>query len=236
MADSKYSNETYFLIDHMPAGHWKVSLDPGSVPVTTIQQAASLPAVNAHAHLVRVPHGRFVLHYKLHPLAGQQVSFVERDAHGDIYTIGRARQASGSITFTPAATLTGLKRTIIAEVTQDGHPREDDTLLRYTAPKPAPLPAPRGLRAGRSAGGLRVSWKRVPGAEAYAVTVTLRDRSTRFVQVRGAYAKLDAFPAGIGATVEVRAVRRSNLQRFGVVARTAVAPGKVGRVVRVAPD
>jgi hypothetical protein len=235
VADDSDSKETYFVIDHMAPGQWKMSLDPGSVPIIGIQQGASLPSPDVHASLLRARHGKFVLRYRLHPLAGQRVAFIERDARGNIYTIGAARGKSGSLSFTPTALL-GLKRTIMAEVTQNGHPREDDTLLHYRAPTPAPLPAPAGLRAKRAAGTLRARWKRVTGAEAYAVTVELSDHSMRFVQVKATSATVTDFPAGIGATVDVKAIRKSTTQRYGLVAHTTVKANKRLRIVRVAPE
>jgi PKD repeat protein len=235
VADSAKTQETYFLIDHMTPGRWSVSPDPGSVPVTAIQQGASLPSPDVHAHLSRGRHGVFALHYSLHPLAGQQVTFIERDQRGNVFTIGRARSRAGTLSFTPTALL-GLKRTIVAQVTQDGHPREDDTLLRYRAPTPAPLPAPRGLRAARAGAGLRVSWRRVAGAEAYAVTVKLADHTTRFAQAAKGASTFAPFPSGTAATVQVRAIRRSATRRLGLAAVTKLAAGKRARTVKVAPS
>jgi PKD repeat protein len=235
VADSAKTQETYFLIDHMTPGRWSVSPDPGSVPVTAIQQGASLPSPDVHAHLSRGRHDVFALHYSLHPLAGQEVTFIERDQRGNVFTIGRARSRAGTLSFTPTALL-GLKRTIVGEVTQDGHPREDDTLLHYRAPTPAPLPAPRGLRAARAGGGLRVSWRRVAGAEAYAVTVKLADHTTRFAQAAKGSSTFAAFPSGTAATVQVRALRRSATRRLGLAAVTKLAAGKRARMVKVAPS
>jgi hypothetical protein len=235
VADSAKTQETYFLIDHMTPGSWRVSPDPGSVAVTAIQQGASLPSPDVHAHLTRGRHAVFALHYSLHPLAGQKVTFIERDQRGNVFTIGRARGGDGTLSFTPTALL-GLKRTIVAEVTEDGHPREDDTLLRYRAPTPAPLPAPRALHAARARGGLRVSWRRVAGAQAYSVTVKLADHTTRFAHATKSSATFAAFPSGIGATVQVSAIRRSAMRRLGLAAVTKVAAGKRLRMVRVAPS
>jgi hypothetical protein len=235
VADGVHSDETYFVIDHMAPGRWSIDPDPGSVAVTTIQQGASLPAPDVRAHLSRGRKGAFALHYSLHPLAGQRVSFIERDQRGNVYTIGTARGKAGAISFTPSALL-GAKRTIVAQVTQDGHPREDDTLLRYRAPAPAPLPPPRGLHARRAGGGLRVSWRRVAAAEAYAVTIRLADHTTRFAQVTASAATVAAFPAGTAATVQVRAIRRAATRRLGHAATTRVAAGKRARIVKVAPD
>lgn len=235
VADGADSKETYFLIDHMAPGRWEMRLDPGSVPITTIQQGASLPSPDVRAHLSRARNRTLVLHYSLHPLAGQRVTFIERDRRGNGYTIGVAGGRAGRLRFTPSPLL-GLERSIVAEVTQDGRPREDDTLLHYRAPAPAPLPAPRGVRARRSGGSLRASWRRVPGAVAYAVTVKLRDHTTRFLQVKGHSATLRAFPSGTGAIVQVRAIRRSPTRRLGLPADASVAAGKRERLVKVTPD
>jgi hypothetical protein len=235
VADGVHTDETYFLIDHMAPGRWSIAPDPGSVAVTGIQQGSSLPSPDVRAHLGRGHHGTFALRYSLHPLAGQRVTFIERDQRGNVYTIGGAHGKAGTITFTPTALL-GLKRTIVAEVTQDGHPREDDTLLHYRAPAPAPLPAPRGLHAARAGGGLRVSWRPVAGAEGYAVTVKLADHTTRFARVARGPATIPTMPAGTAATVQVRAIRRAATKRLGLTATTKVAAGKREKTVKVAPD
>jgi hypothetical protein len=235
VADGAHTDETYFLIDHMTPGRWVVSLDPRSVPVTTIQQGASLPAPDVRAHLGRGRKHAFLLRYSLHPLAGQRVTFIERDRRGNVYTIGVAHGKAGAISFTPSALL-GLRRTIVAEVTQDGRPREDDRLLHYRAPAPAPLPAPRGLRAARARGALHVSWRPVAGADAYAVTVKLADHTTRFAEVARKAATLPALPSGTRATVQVRAIRRAITRRLGLAANTTIAAGKRAHLVKVTPD
>ncbi|HWE59133.1 MAG TPA: hypothetical protein VG228_05510, partial [Solirubrobacteraceae bacterium] len=205
------------------------------VPVTTIQQGASLPAPDVRAHLGRGRKHAFLLRYSLHPLAGQRVTFIERDRRGNVYTIGVAHGKAGAISFTPSALL-GLRRTIVAEVTQDGRPREDDRLLHYRAPAPAPLPAPRGLRAARARGALHVSWRPVAGADAYAVTVKLADHTTRFAEVARKAATLPALPSGTRATVQVRAIRRAITRRLGLAANTTIAAGKRAHLVKVTPD
>jgi hypothetical protein len=233
-ADATGSHETYFLLDHAPPGRWQVTTDAGSVAVTSIQQAAGVPSPDVRARVTRRAGGRLALTYRLHPLAGQQVTFVEHDTRGRIHTIGSARGSSGHLTFASTPLLSA-QRTVVAEVSQDGHPREDDVVDKYRAPPLTPLPAPARLRVARRGNRLVLTWRPVTGAHAYAVTANLRDRSRRFTQVKKTSAVIAAFPAGTGATIQVRALRLTAGNRLGRAASVTLAAGRRARRVKVQP-
>jgi hypothetical protein len=234
LADDQYTHETYFFLDHAPAGAWTITPDAGSAPITGIQQAAGLPSPDVHASVHRLRQGQLQLRYHLHKLVGQQVTFVERDSQQRMHTIATARGAGGTVDFTPSPLLAG-KRTIIAEVTQDRNPREDDVVARYTAPPPAPLPAPARLGARRTASMLRIRWDKVAGADGYAVTVKLRDGTLRFASVKRPGATFAQYPAGTGATIDVRALAPGLRPHPGRPARVSIASTPRAYRVKVKP-
>ena len=138
------------------------------------------------------------------------------------------------MTFTPSPLL-GARRTILAEVSQNGSPREDDKVARYTVAAPPPLPPATALKARRTGSLLRIQWHRIAGAYSYAVTVALSGGSRRFVQVTHPDAVIPAFPTGTGATVTVRGLAHSLRVRLGRPASVKVATTKRTRAVRVKP-
>lgn len=234
VVDDTNTQETYFLLDHMTPGRWTVTTNAGSAPVTAIQQAAGLPDPDVHAHVRRERSGKLALSYRLHLLAGQQVTFIEQAGRGETHTIGMAHGAHGQLTFAPAPTMR-LKRTIVAEVTQDGHPREDDIVSHYTAPSPKPLPSPRNVHATRTATKLAIRWRKVPTASGYSITVRLADGTRRYELTKQTTTILSPYPTGTGATVTVRALRPGRYGRVGHAANVTVRAGHRERRITVTP-
>jgi hypothetical protein len=172
IADGAKTMETYFFIDHPEAGRWQITSNAGSVPVSAVQQSATLPSPDLHAHVSRVAHGRERVRYSLRAAPGQQVTLVdERKGHG-FRVLGRAHGAHGAIVFSPSGAL-GREHEIVAWVSQEGRPREDLTLARYGAAAPGPLSAPRGLSATRHGDTVTLHWHAVIGAKAYALAIGL---------------------------------------------------------------
>ncbi|MGA7812653.1 hypothetical protein, partial [Caballeronia sp.] len=131
IADGSKTMETYFFINHPAPGKWTIVSNPGSAPVTGVDQAAGLPSPNLRAKLSSAGRGKERLHYSLRKIPGQQVSFVDAHKGHGFRVLGQAHGSRGTITFSPSSDL-GRQHEIVAWVTQDGHPREDVTLLRYT--------------------------------------------------------------------------------------------------------
>jgi hypothetical protein len=172
IADGSKTMETYFFINHPAPGKWTIASDPGSVPVAGVDQAAALPSPSLHAKLSRAGKGKERLRYSLRKIPGQQVSFVDAHKGHGFRVLGQARGSKGTIIFSPSNDL-GRQHEIIAWVTQDGHPREDVTLVHYTTPPPGALHAPRGLQATRQGRAVTVRWHGVAGAVGYTLTVRL---------------------------------------------------------------
>jgi hypothetical protein len=233
-ADDTYTHETYFFLHNARPGAWTITPDAGSPAITGVQQAAGLPSPDVHATLAHRPAGRLQLRYHLHSLAGQRVTFVERDSQQRTHTIATARSGAGSLTFTPSPFLAE-RRTILAEVTQDGQPREDDAVAHYRVPPRPPLSAPRHLAARRAGGVLRIHWSHVTGANGYSVNVTLAHGSRRFVQVTGPAATMPQFPSGADATISVRALVRGVHTRPGRPAIVKLPSTKLARRITVKP-
>src|SRR5439155_14591667 len=155
------THTTYVLVAHPPAGAWTITPQPGSAPITDVQQADPLPAPNVRASVTGKGAKRR-LAWKLTAIKGQKVTFVERS--GSVARVlGRTTGAAGSMNFAPADGPGGTRR-IEAIVEQDGFVREVDKVARFVAPKPRRLAAPRRARLTLSRSRLTVRWSTVPGA------------------------------------------------------------------------
>jgi hypothetical protein len=239
IADARKTMTTYFFIDHPAPGNWTITSNPGSAPVTGVDQAAALPSPNLHAKLSRAGHGRERLRYSLRKIPGQQVTFVDaRKGHG-FRVLGQARGTHGAISFSPSGDL-GRRHEIIAWVTQNGHPREDVTLLHYTAPPPPALAAPRGLRATRHGATVGVRWHAIAGAAGYTLSVHLSNGVQRHyaLGIRGAGKNRRltlAIPSYLGAHVSIAAQAPGRGHRAGRRATVNLRAGPRPRGAAIKP-
>jgi len=172
---------TFVMLPRTAAGRWRVAPAAGSSPIASIRTGDGLaePRVSAR---VRGRGRRRTLAWSAVPQPGHTVTFVERGPQ-TYRVLGRARGRSGTIAFTPGDGPAG-RRVIEAIVENDGIPRKTLTVARYVAPRPAGPGRPRGLRVRRTRTGLRVSWRRVPGAAKYAVSVQTGDGRRRVFSTR----------------------------------------------------
>lgn len=158
---------TYVVVNDPKPGTWRVaSLDPAQA-LTRVVSARGLakPKVSAK---VSGRGARRVLAYRVQPIPGQRVTFVERAAGGVGHVLGRARGWRGRITFQP--TLVRARRhAIVAEIVQNGMPRTQLTVAHFTATPPV-LRKPKA-KATRTRGSLTLTWRRVTGAQHYLVEV-----------------------------------------------------------------
>jgi len=128
-----------------------------------VRTASGRPPVAASA-VVRGRGGRRELRWRLRPQPGQKVTFVERGRSGErvLVTTNRRR---GALRFRPG---TG-RRTIEALVTQDGLPRAQRVLARFTGPLAKLRRVARLRLRGRT-----VLWAGQPAAARYAVALRPR--------------------------------------------------------------
>jgi hypothetical protein len=239
IADGAKTMETYFFLNHPAPGKWQIVSNSGSVPVTGVQQAAALPSPDLHAKLRGAARGRERLRYSLRTIPGQQVTFVDaRKGHG-FRVLGQARGSRGALTFTPSSDL-GRAHEIIAWVTQDGHPREDVTLLHYTAPPPPPLPAPRGLKVKRHGTTVAVGWQAIGGAVGYTLTVHLSNGVQQHyaLGIRGSEESRRltlSIPSYLGASVSISGQAAGKGHRAGRRATVKLRAGPRPRGVAIKP-
>ena len=230
------TKETYFFINHPEPGTWKVTLQPGSAPITSIQQAASLPSPAIRGRVATAGRGRERLRYRLNAIAGQQVEFAEKQANGNFRVIGSAHGKSGSLLFSPSPDL-GRTRSIEAMVTQDGRPREDAVIAHFKLPPASLLPAPKQLRLVRRGGALLISFRPVRGAAGYGLAVILGDGRSLYLKLPAGRhgARVAAVPANLGARVMVGAIMTGPRLHHGRVAKARLKPGAQPRRTVVVP-
>jgi hypothetical protein len=209
------ANVTQFAIGKPSAGRWRVLVEEGSAPVTSIASANGLDKPEIDAKVVGRGHRR-ALRYRIKPVAGQKVTFMERGPSAG-RRIGVATKAGGRIRFTPAPG-SAEKRRIVALVTQDGQERGEYEVARYRAPGQQRPARPRALRVTRRGSTLRLAWKAARPADSQRATVRLSDGRRLMFRTRGSRLVVRGVPRRVRGTVEVRGVLDT-----GVLGRPAIA-------------
>ncbi|MGA7703886.1 MAG: hypothetical protein WB998_03210 [Solirubrobacteraceae bacterium] len=239
IADGRKTMETYFFINHPSPGKWTIESDPGSAPVRGVDQAAGLPSPDLHAKLSRFGGGKERLRYSLRKSPGQRVTFVDAHKGHGFRVLGQAHGSKGAIVFSPSSDL-GRRHEIVAWVTQDGHPREDLTLVHYTAPAPGPLPAPKGLKATRHDRTVTIRWKAVTGAAGYTLSVRLSNGVQQHyaLGIRGEDRRRSltlSLPSYLGAELSIAAQAPGRGHRAGRRADLRLGKGPKPRGVSIRP-
>ncbi len=150
MSDEDH-NAVSVLVASPKAGDWKVETLPGSVPLAGIDVADPRPATQLKAKIVR----RGVLKYDYTPVNGEQVVFTERGLH-TARALGTARAGKHTLRFTPGAGGSGV-RNIVAQVTQDGLPRDNVKVASFVAAADR-LPARPHVKITRKGAFARIRW------------------------------------------------------------------------------
>ena len=197
-------NTTYVIVRSPAAGTWSVKPVAGSPGITAVHFATSLPPVGVKASVTGSGlHRR--LSYAVRRIPGQVVRFVERGPNS-LALIGTVADGGrGVIRFHSGAGPAG-RREVVALVQENSHPRAQMVVAAYTAPAPARLTRPSGLRAVRRHGSLTFSWRRVAGAGAYAIVIRTSDhRSFVMTLARRSFMVL-AVAARTTARITVRAL------------------------------
>jgi hypothetical protein len=210
--------ETLIALRRPAAGRWTVIADAGSTPILGVASAAGLPPLNVSARVT----GRGVrrtLHYALTGANGRRVTFSERGGHAG-RLLGAAHGASGSISFTPGAGPSELRR-IVAIVEDHGAPAHSIVVARFRSPAPARLARPARLSVLRRGAAVKLTWRPVRGAVRYAITISGGGR--RFLVVtRRPSARIRLTLASPRTTISVAALAADGAR--GPVSRVLV-PG-----------
>ncbi|HWF54859.1 MAG TPA: PKD domain-containing protein [Solirubrobacteraceae bacterium] len=182
-------DSTSVLLLHPAHGHWTVTGTPSSVPITTIQTAATQPPAVALGAVRPVGGGRYGLHYAFALAPGETMRLYLRGPHNTEQSLGPARgrpctqngRAPGrgggrlcqNLSFTPLAGPAGV-RTVVGLLTRDGMPISTLTIATFKLGKTV-LPRGPKVKLAIRRGGLAISWSRVRGAKSYVVGVVLGD-------------------------------------------------------------
>jgi hypothetical protein len=183
------NDTTYVLIERPRHGTWQIRPTDASAPITEVAVADGLPPVSISARVMGHG-GRRALSYRVRPLAGQTVRFVER-ARSLEHLIGTAHGRTGVLRFAPGSGPAG-SRQIVAMVDYDRLPRTRVVVARYVAPPPARPGRPGRISVVRHGASLAVRWRPAAGPlRAYNVLLrtpggrrTLRQTRARHRAVR----------------------------------------------------
>jgi len=171
------ASETAVILPNPPGGLWTAQLAPGSAQIISVDAAPILPPPAVKAH-VTGRGSRRVLHYEVVREPGQTVRISEQ-ATGENHVLGTLGASSherlqrGTIRYTVGEASSRARR-IVADVYQNGVPRQELLLARYNAANPT-VGAVRGLRVRHSGSRAVIAWR--PGAldRRYYVRVTYGD-------------------------------------------------------------
>jgi hypothetical protein len=218
--------QAFVVINRPRPGRWSVT-QLGGAPIADID--TSLPVRRPRVR-GRVAGGgaRRTLRYRVRGISGQRIVFLER-AQGVAHRIGVARKKSGRIRFRPARR-GGSRRTIVAQVSQDGMPRANVRVDRFKAPTVGRRPGSVRISAGRSGRASVVRWTKACRAARYYVTVRYRGRAMR----RGFFAHRRSLRLGQlrrGARVRVTVQAASFSRWLGRPATRTFRVGRAGRLM-----
>jgi TolB protein len=213
-------NTTYVIVRKPKAGSWRVdSADPAN-PVAKVSFAEGLDEATVKGR-VATGKKKFRLSYSLRAIPGQKVTLFEQGE--GIYTkLGTARGDHGTLSFKPTIAA-DRRRTIEAEVSQDGLPRALITVAKFKAPKLPKLKAPK-LEAKRKKTSLTLSWPRVAGASSYLVEV--RAGSEILYRVLSPKHRLRFSDTPKKGTLKATVQAISKIQPPGPTAKLAIRAGR----------
>jgi len=220
---------------HPRAGRYRIVLNPGSPPVTRLDQLDGIrPRINAHV-TGSGTHRRLVYSFARRP--GQDVEFFE--ISGQVHrSLGTTNGGHGSLPFTASAGHD--RRKIVAEVYGDGVPSLRTTVSSYQAPSLVRLGRVAHLRVSHSRDRALVAFAPVRGASRYRVCMDLSDGTRQVINTRARHATFAPIFVDSGGTITVQAVGDGLHTRSGASVRRRLSPlfgpGKVmrrhGRPVR----
>jgi hypothetical protein len=225
-------NRTVIVVGDPAAGTWTAEPADGSPRVVRVRQAPVLPKPKV-AGRVTGRGKRRTLSYNVTPVTGQVVHIFEMVKGGQQLLKTVNTGGSGKVRFT-VAEASGTHRQIVAEVTQDHHPRANIVLARFVAPSPR-VGKVRGLRVRRRGRTAVVTWHRTYLARSYVVSVRYGDGRNMPLRVnKGAH---KVVVPGLGRRVGVRVTVRgvSAAGRLGPRAQATLGNLHVGYVRHLPP-
>jgi uncharacterized delta-60 repeat protein len=193
------TDATYVVLAMPKAGHWLIT-PQGTSTISSISTAGVLPPPRVTAHVAGKDLKR-VLDYKLTPITGQSVRFLET-AKNFSHVLGTVTKDNGSVRFTPAPGPSG-RRTIVAQVMQGISIRRELKVASYVVPASLLKPqAPTHLTAHRHGSKLLLSWHERGSAAFYLVQSRASGGQTTVTKAKGTSASVRLVPV-YGATVTV---------------------------------
>ena len=214
-------DRTVFLIGQPAAGVWTIEPAEDSVRVVKVTRAHVLAKPKVKVRLRRAGAAR-ILTWSVKRQSGQVVRFVEQGVRGGQPIATVKVGGRGSKRFIPAdAAKRG--RAIVAQVEQDGLPRDNIVVARFSAPSPK-VGTARGLRVKRRGAKALVSWRPAFLAVRYDVVVARSDGSRAVVS-----------PAKGKRTVSVRLGKRQSLRVKVIGISTTGKRGRPARAKLAAP-
>jgi len=220
LTDEARSRTVLFLRGE--SGRYTVEPAEGSPRIVDMRRSEILPEPKVTAKVSGRGPAR-VLRYAVARLPGQEVRFVEHSTGGQRVILTVKGGGTGRKAFTTSEGK-GTRRTVVAEVVQDGLARDNLTVARFVAPAPA-AGTPRGVRIRRSGSRATVTWRGTPYAKAYEVTVST-GRGRTFVLAPAGKRRSVRFTGlakGEGATAKVVAITPAGRRGKGATARLSGA-------------
>jgi hypothetical protein len=227
-ARSDDERRSFFIVAKPAAGRWTIEPGDGSTAIVRVQRAEVLakPKISVR---VRGKGPRRVMSWKIARQAGQVVRFVEQ-ADGGAQTLFGVRGGGHGTKRFVVSEARGTKRTIVAQVQQDGLPRTNVVVARFSAPSPrVGKPRVRVKRTGKRA---IVTWKRTFYAARYDVIVERSTGARTVVSPRGKKRQVVVarLPKAVGLRVRVVGISKSG--RRGAAGKAKLAPRKAAQKPR----
>jgi hypothetical protein len=196
-------NFTLIGLQDVPAGAYRIEPLPGSVGITAVSGAEDPPEAAVKGS-VTTKGDRRTLTFEVVDRPDQRVTFYEKGADGAAKEIGTTDKTSGKLNWNPAPGRG--QRQVTAKFELSGMPAEELNVTRFRPPSPV-LARPAALKVKRAKKNrINVSWKKVPSAKSYEITVTTSSGKQIFRTSKSTKATIPGVATSVSGTVTVAAV------------------------------